>query len=302
DQFTTGPCTKDEECQSACCDGTKCRAPDALKGAETCRDGLAPDFTNGLKFVTKPVSGAGNQGQQQGNDKEVNNNQGAKALADKAKIDLSEDKALAEEAQKKLTDARKNLSADPNNEQLKLAAKIADDACAVADNQVLLDEAMIANAGETNNGGVADLEKALKGAQDQLKVDLENQNKALENKALADKALQDAIANKTAEEVAAAEKVKEEADLAATKAKECAQKSKELVDNKNIKAAAEVPPVADNDNVVAEKENVVEEGEASIIDDKATGNKNLDTAAIQAAFSQLTKSLTELGAIFDNLD
>ncbi|KAJ2997017.1 hypothetical protein HDV02_005961 [Globomyces sp. JEL0801] len=49
----TGPCTRDDECGSSCCDGKKCRAPDALKGAETCRSGLAPDFTNGLKFVKK---------------------------------------------------------------------------------------------------------------------------------------------------------------------------------------------------------------------------------------------------------
>ncbi|KAJ3080770.1 hypothetical protein HK102_002822 [Quaeritorhiza haematococci] len=54
----TQPCTRDEDCFSACCDGRRCRAPDALKGAETCRDGLRPDFTNGLRFVQGPVDQA----------------------------------------------------------------------------------------------------------------------------------------------------------------------------------------------------------------------------------------------------
>ena len=57
--FTTGPCSKDEDCISACCDGTRCRAPDALTpGKQTCRDGLTPDFTQGLKFVKIAVAPA----------------------------------------------------------------------------------------------------------------------------------------------------------------------------------------------------------------------------------------------------
>lgn len=45
DQFTTGPCTEDEECESGCCDGAKCRAPEALEpGVESCRNGLTPKF------------------------------------------------------------------------------------------------------------------------------------------------------------------------------------------------------------------------------------------------------------------
>ncbi|KAJ3068324.1 hypothetical protein HK102_007204, partial [Quaeritorhiza haematococci] len=82
--FITQACTRDEDCFSACCDGRRCRAPDALKGAETCRDGLRPDFTNGLRFVQGPVdqaiapgsgnaAGAGNQGQNNNNN---NNNNG----------------------------------------------------------------------------------------------------------------------------------------------------------------------------------------------------------------------------------
>ncbi|KAJ3080769.1 hypothetical protein HK102_002821, partial [Quaeritorhiza haematococci] len=79
----TQPCTRDEDCFSACCDGRRCRAPDALKGAETCRDGLRPDFTNGLRFVQGPVdqaiapesgNDAGNQGQQNNNQNNNNNN------------------------------------------------------------------------------------------------------------------------------------------------------------------------------------------------------------------------------------
>ena len=51
-KFITSPCTKDEECCTSCCDGKKCSAPDALKGAETCRNGLKPDFSSGsVQFV-----------------------------------------------------------------------------------------------------------------------------------------------------------------------------------------------------------------------------------------------------------
>ncbi|KAI8900704.1 hypothetical protein BC833DRAFT_239886 [Globomyces pollinis-pini] len=82
----TGPCTRDDECGSSCCDGKKCRAPDALKGAETCRSGLAPDFTNGLKFVNKGANGgAGNNaGANAGN-----GNVGAAAPATGGAVDTS---------------------------------------------------------------------------------------------------------------------------------------------------------------------------------------------------------------------
>jgi hypothetical protein len=34
-----------------------CRAPDALRGIQTCRDGTRPDFSSGqLRFVTAAVS------------------------------------------------------------------------------------------------------------------------------------------------------------------------------------------------------------------------------------------------------
>ncbi|KAI8901683.1 hypothetical protein BC833DRAFT_101726 [Globomyces pollinis-pini] len=55
-KFTTAKSTKDEECCTGCSDGQLCRAPDALKGVQTCRDGTAPDFSKGLKFVKKRVS------------------------------------------------------------------------------------------------------------------------------------------------------------------------------------------------------------------------------------------------------
>ncbi|KAJ3307862.1 hypothetical protein HDV04_002448 [Boothiomyces sp. JEL0838] len=58
DNLKTGPnpdtvaCKVDQDCQSACCDGKKCRAPDALKpGVESCRNGLTPNFNGGLHFV-----------------------------------------------------------------------------------------------------------------------------------------------------------------------------------------------------------------------------------------------------------
>ena len=37
-------CTNDGDCQSACCDGKICRAPDDLKNQQTCRNGLSPVF------------------------------------------------------------------------------------------------------------------------------------------------------------------------------------------------------------------------------------------------------------------
>ena len=54
----TGVGTTDEVCESACSDGKFCRAPDALKGVQTCRSGVAPSFGVGgaLSFVTKAVS------------------------------------------------------------------------------------------------------------------------------------------------------------------------------------------------------------------------------------------------------
>ncbi|KAJ3256125.1 hypothetical protein HK103_005694 [Boothiomyces macroporosus] len=58
-QNTTSKSDKDELCCTGCSDGVLCRAPDALKGIQTCRDGTAPDFSSGsLKFVKKAVSPA----------------------------------------------------------------------------------------------------------------------------------------------------------------------------------------------------------------------------------------------------
>ncbi|KAJ3320438.1 hypothetical protein HDV06_005261 [Boothiomyces sp. JEL0866] len=57
--FTTSKADKDEQCCTGCSDGLLCRAPDALKGIQTCRDGTAPDFSTGkVKFVKKSVSPA----------------------------------------------------------------------------------------------------------------------------------------------------------------------------------------------------------------------------------------------------
>ncbi|KAJ3267811.1 hypothetical protein HDV01_003957 [Terramyces sp. JEL0728] len=57
--FTTSKSDKDELCCTGCSDGLLCRAPDALKGVQTCRDGTAPDFSSGtVKFVKKAVSPA----------------------------------------------------------------------------------------------------------------------------------------------------------------------------------------------------------------------------------------------------
>ncbi|KAJ3252960.1 hypothetical protein HK103_001059 [Boothiomyces macroporosus] len=57
--FTTSKSTKDEQCCTGCSDGLLCRAPDSLKGVQTCRDGTAPDFSSGtVKFVKKSVSPA----------------------------------------------------------------------------------------------------------------------------------------------------------------------------------------------------------------------------------------------------
>ncbi|KAI8893218.1 hypothetical protein BC833DRAFT_609199 [Globomyces pollinis-pini] len=63
--FTTSKSTKDEECCTGCSDGQLCRAPDALKGVQTCRDGTFPDFSTGSvvfkkKAVSKPECGAKN--------------------------------------------------------------------------------------------------------------------------------------------------------------------------------------------------------------------------------------------------
>ncbi|KAJ3319292.1 hypothetical protein HDV06_006400 [Boothiomyces sp. JEL0866] len=56
---TTSKSDKDELCCTGCSDGLLCRAPDALKGIQTCRDGTAPDFSSGkVKFVKKSVSPA----------------------------------------------------------------------------------------------------------------------------------------------------------------------------------------------------------------------------------------------------
>ena len=55
-------CSSDSECASACCDGKKCRAPDAIKqGVQTCRNGLTPSFNDlppgqCVKFVQMAVS------------------------------------------------------------------------------------------------------------------------------------------------------------------------------------------------------------------------------------------------------
>ncbi|KAJ3273612.1 hypothetical protein HDV01_004221 [Terramyces sp. JEL0728] len=58
-QNTTSKSDKDELCCTGCSDGLLCRAPDALKGVQTCRDGTAPDFSSGsVKFVKKSVSPA----------------------------------------------------------------------------------------------------------------------------------------------------------------------------------------------------------------------------------------------------
>ncbi len=45
-QFTTGPCQKDGECETGCCDGKKCRNPEALqqKKGETCQTGCTTSF------------------------------------------------------------------------------------------------------------------------------------------------------------------------------------------------------------------------------------------------------------------
>ena len=59
EQNTTSKSDKDELCCTGCSDGLLCRAPDALKGVQTCRDGTAPDFSSGsVKFVKKAVSDA----------------------------------------------------------------------------------------------------------------------------------------------------------------------------------------------------------------------------------------------------
>ncbi|KAI8899218.1 hypothetical protein BC833DRAFT_388474 [Globomyces pollinis-pini] len=45
-QFTTGPCTQDAECQTGCCgNNLKCRNPQAFQSdAEFCQNGLTIDF------------------------------------------------------------------------------------------------------------------------------------------------------------------------------------------------------------------------------------------------------------------
>ncbi|KAJ3310221.1 hypothetical protein HDV04_005160 [Boothiomyces sp. JEL0838] len=51
-QFTTGACTADSDCQSACCDGKKCRSPSALRpNVESCRNGLTTNPKGDGTFV-----------------------------------------------------------------------------------------------------------------------------------------------------------------------------------------------------------------------------------------------------------
>ncbi|KAJ3317141.1 hypothetical protein HDV06_001966 [Boothiomyces sp. JEL0866] len=111
DNLKTGPnpdtvaCKVDEDCQSACCDGKKCRAPDALKpGVESCRNGLTPNFNGGLHFVQ---IGSG-QAAAAGNNAAAAKKGGAKAKgkknakkAKKGKKGKKEKKAKGKKAAKK---------------------------------------------------------------------------------------------------------------------------------------------------------------------------------------------------------
>ncbi|KAI8899233.1 hypothetical protein BC833DRAFT_389161, partial [Globomyces pollinis-pini] len=91
-QFTTGPCTQDAECQTGCCgNNLKCRNPQAFQSdAEFCQNGLTIDFaarnTGKGTFFIKSAKAPGGAGANAGNAGNANagqqaNNQGANAGA-----------------------------------------------------------------------------------------------------------------------------------------------------------------------------------------------------------------------------